>query len=73
MKRVVHLAKVIVLDILGVICLIGAVLLGWVPGPGGIPLAIAGLALLAINHEWARQWLEKMKTKAEKLLKRKKA
>jgi len=26
---------------------------GWLPGPGGIPLVLAGLGLLSINNEWA--------------------
>jgi hypothetical protein len=26
---------------------------GWLPGPGGIPLIVAGLGLLSINNEWA--------------------
>lgn len=28
-------------------------LLGPLPGPGGIPLILAGFGLLAINHDWA--------------------
>ena len=27
--------------------------LGWLPGPGGIPLIVAGLGLLSINNAWA--------------------
>ena len=72
MNRAAHIAKVIILDILGVLCLVGALLFGWLPGPGGIPLSIAGLALLALNHTWAQEWLEKLKSKANRLLKRKK-
>lgn len=33
---------------------------GWLPGPGGIPLVLAGLGLLSINNAWAkriRDWL----------------
>ncbi len=44
-------------DLLGILLIVLALLLGWIPGPGGIPLLIAGLGLLAINHEWARRWL----------------
>lgn len=28
---------------------------GWLPGPGGVPLILAGLGLLAQNYEWARR------------------
>jgi len=44
----------------GLIFLGGA--LGWLPGPGGIPLVLAGLALLSLHNEWARRlsdWLIK--------------
>lgn len=42
-------------DAAGFGLLIAAVLFGWLPGPGGIPLVIAGLSLLAINYEWAKR------------------
>jgi hypothetical protein len=35
--------------------IIAAGLFGWLPGPGGIPLLLAGLALLARNHDWAKR------------------
>lgn len=54
MKRIV---KRILLDMLGVMLLIAAVLFGWVPGPGGIPLALAGLTVLSINHPSAKRLL----------------
>ncbi len=53
--------KIIGVDILGVLLLVGALLFGWLPGPGGIPMLLAGLGLLAINHEWARKLLEKVR------------
>lgn len=56
-----HRVKVILIDTLGFACLIGSVLLGWLPGPGGIPLLIIGLSLLANNHEWAERLLRKVK------------
>lgn len=28
-------------------------LIGWLPGPGGIPLFILGIAILASEYEWA--------------------
>ena len=48
-------SKRIVLDAAGYLLLLAAALLGWLPGPGGIPLALAGLGLLSINNEWARK------------------
>ncbi len=29
--------------------------IGWLPGPGGIPLIVAGLGLLSINNVWAER------------------
>jgi hypothetical protein len=57
MKKDTPRLKVILTDTLGVLLMIGAILFGWLPGPGGIPLFVAGLGLLAVNHEWARKWL----------------
>lgn len=57
--------KLIVFDILAVLCFIGVILFGWLPGPGGLPLFLAGLALLAVNHDWAERWLETAKHKGK--------
>jgi hypothetical protein len=38
----------------GYLLLLAALLTGWLPGPGGIPLALAGLGLLSINNKWAQ-------------------
>lgn len=35
--------------------MLSALLTGWIPGPGGIPLALAGLALLAVHNSWAQR------------------
>jgi hypothetical protein len=48
-------AKRIATDAAGYLLLIAAALTGWLPGPGGIPLALAGLGLLSINNEWAKR------------------
>jgi hypothetical protein len=37
----------------GYILILAGIAFGWLPGPGGIPLIIAGLGLLAINNPWA--------------------
>jgi hypothetical protein len=55
--------KVIGTDILAGLCFVGVILFGWLPGPGGIPLFILGLSLLASNHAWAKRWLDIAKTK----------
>lgn len=50
--------KRIVLDTAGYLLLLAALLTGWLPGPGGIPLALAGLGLLSINNKWAKDLRE---------------
>ena len=59
--------KVILLDIVGILLIILAGLTGWLPGPGGIPLLIAGLAVLSINHKWAKRWLVAVKENGLKI------
>ena len=55
----------ILVDIAGFGLMIIAPFLGWLPGPGGIPLFIAGLALVATNHEWAENLLKQFEEKRE--------
>lgn len=62
-----RIIKVVATDIAGVGLIVLAILTGWLPGPGGIPLFIAGLGLLAINHEWARKLLSSFKRGGLKL------
>ena len=50
--------KRIGVDILGYLLIIAAGLTGWLPGPGGIPLLILGLSLLATNNQWADHLLK---------------
>lgn len=47
--------KRIATDAAGYGLIILGIALGWLPGPGGIPLILAGLGLLSINNEWARR------------------
>lgn len=58
-ERSPNFLKRLAIDIAGCGLLILAALTGWIPGPGGIPLLIAGLSLLSINHDWAKRWLKK--------------
>jgi len=53
--------KVLLTDLAGIGLIILAILTGWIPGPGGTPLFLAGLGLLAINHQWARKLLLQVK------------
>lgn len=64
---VVKKLSVILTDLLGILMLIGAVVFGWIPGPGGVPLLLGGLGLLSINHVWARKLLIKAKDKGSSL------
>lgn len=59
--------KRILTDIAGVSCLIAAPLLGWLPGPGGIPLFLTGLGLLSINNQWAKRLLHYVRKQSESL------
>lgn len=47
--------KRIATDTAGYLLIVASALTGWLPGPGGIPLLLAGLGLLSINNEWARR------------------
>lgn len=59
--------KRIGVDILGFLLIIASALTGWLPGPGGIPLLILGLSLLATNHAWAERLLMRFKNGGSKL------
>lgn len=60
----------LLIDVLGFTCIIAAPFLGWLPGPGGLPLLIIGLSLLAKNHEWAERLLQRVKDNANQAAKR---
>lgn len=55
MKKLKSSIRFILIDIAGFGLLLLVPVLGPLPGPGGIPLVLAALGLLSINHEWARQ------------------
>ena len=63
------LLKVIATDVAGVTCLLLVPFLGPLPGPGGIPLILAGFGLLAANHDWADDAIHYVKKNSENLLK----
>lgn len=41
--------------LLGLFFFIAAALTGWIPGPGGIPLFLIGIAILATEFKWAKK------------------
>lgn len=47
--------KRITIDASGYALIFLGIALGWLPGPGGIPLIVAGLGLLSIHNEWAER------------------
>lgn len=67
MPRYKHYSQLVFFDLLAVVCIIGAALTGWLPGPGGIPLFLVGLSLLAINHEWAQRHVDLVREYADKI------
>lgn len=54
-------------DIAGYICLLLVLPIGALPGPGGIPLLIAGLGLLSVHNAWARNLLDYVKKHSDSL------
>ncbi|MDB5181560.1 MAG: putative transrane protein [Candidatus Saccharibacteria bacterium] len=63
--------KRILTDIGGYLLILLGIASGWLPGPGGIPLVLAGLGLLSINNKWAkdlREYLQENGGKAIKVL-----
>lgn len=52
-------------DFVGVTLIILSALFGWLPGPGGIPLLIAGLAILSVHNKWAHNILVFVKKNAD--------
>jgi uncharacterized protein (TIGR02611 family) len=51
----------------GVLLILLAGATGWLPGPGGIPLALLGLAVLASEFEWAQRLLEWAKDRVREM------
>ncbi len=67
MRRIARFWKIIILDTLGVLLMVTALAIGWLPGPGGIPLFLVGLGLLAINHDWAKRYIDVLQDYADRL------
>jgi hypothetical protein len=60
MTKKASVFKRLAYDTLGVLLIIISPLLGWLPGPGGIPIFLAGLRLLAIHHPSADRLQKKI-------------
>lgn len=70
-KRQKHsLIKRIGIDIAGFGLVLLGLLTGWLPGPGGIPLVLAGLAILSLNYEWAERLIQDLEKKRVEYTKR---
>lgn len=54
-------------DIAGYLCLILVLPIGALPGPGGIPLLVAGLGLLSVHNAWAKSLLDYVKKHSSSL------
>lgn len=54
-------------DLAGYTCLFLVPFVGWLPGPGGIPLLLTGLGLLSLNNPWAEKMLHYVQTHSESL------
>lgn len=54
--------------VVGALFILLAVATGWLPGPGGIPLAIAGLAVLASEFEWAQRLLHPVEVRWKRFM-----
>lgn len=54
-------------DIAGYFCLLLVIPIGWLPGPGGIPLLIAALSLLSVHNPWAKSLLDYVKKHSDSL------
>lgn len=54
-----HVRKPIVL-VLGALFVLAAAATGWLPGPGGIPLFLIGIAILATEFVWAERFRDRI-------------
>lgn len=61
--------KRIAIDIAGYLLILLGIATGWIPGPGGIPLIVAGLGLLSIHNRWARRLRDYVMGNGGKLVK----
>lgn len=65
-KRIVHTSRMVLVAIGGLVLLLAGVLLLVTPGPG-VPLILAGLALLSTEFVWAQVLLRRFRKTAEQV------
>ena len=58
-----NLATRLAIDLAGFGLIIISPFLGWIPGPGGIPVFLAGLGILSLNYVWAENLLKDFEKK----------
>ena len=68
MRKLPRGLRRVCLDFIGYSLILLAGLVGWLPGPGGIPLAMAGLAILSLNNSWAKKIRFYLQKEGDKLL-----
>jgi len=56
--------------VVGGLLLVAWLLVSWLPGPGGIPLLLAALAVLSTEFRWARRLLVRARVGAHRLAER---
>jgi len=59
-KRVPASVRKPLVMIVGSLFILAAGLTGWLPGPGGIPLFLIGIAVLATEFAWAKKVQDKV-------------
>jgi len=62
--------KVVILIVGSTVAIIGLVLVAPLPGPGGIPVVLLGLTILATEFIWARRLLHRMKEQSRAVAER---
>lgn len=54
-KKIPATVRKPIVMVVGLLFIIAAAATGWLPGPGGIPLFLIGIAILATEFEWAER------------------
>lgn len=66
-RKALRQARKIVVLVIGSTILLLAIPIGALPGPGGLFVAFAGLAILATEFVWAKIWLNRVKRGARQI------
>ena len=57
----------VLVGVVGTLLVLLGLSTGWLPGPGGIPLVLLGLAVLASEFEWAHRLLQWARVKVHEM------